>query len=113
MPVDWSHIGEPELLPDHRVIDELLERVLPAFAELHEQLALGQPLGEAGKLVFCTVVSRVGADTIEIAGHGADIWRDRHLVVVENDEKGEIKNSRVVQCFESHTSSERTVANDS
>ena len=40
VPVDRSHIGEPELLPDHRVIDELLERVLPTLAELDEELAL-------------------------------------------------------------------------
>src|SRR4029079_6247909 len=32
--VDWSHIRKAELFPDHRVVDELLEGVLPALAEL-------------------------------------------------------------------------------
>src|SRR5918994_3996403 len=110
MPVDRSHIGESELLPDHRVIDELLERVLPTLAQLDEELALGQALRDAGKLVLGAMVARVGADAIQIAGHRADIRRDRHLVVVEDDEEGQIEDSRVVQGLEGHASSERAIA---
>ena len=58
------------------------------------------------------MVAGVGADAIEIAGHRADVRRDRHLVVVEDDEEGQIEDSRVVQRLEGHASRERAVADD-
>ena len=58
------------------------------------------------------MVAGIGADAIEIAGHGADVRRDRHLVVVEDDEEGQIEDPRVVQGLEGHASRERAVAND-
>ena len=65
-PSTGPDVGEAELLPDHRVVDELLEGVLPPLAELDQQLALGQPLGDAGQLVLGAVVARVGADAVEV-----------------------------------------------
>jgi hypothetical protein len=112
VPIDRSDVGEAELFPDHRVIDEFLDRVFPPLADLDQQFALRQALGEADDFVFGLVVAAVGADTVEIAGDGADVRGDRHLVVVEDDQEGQIEDAGVVQPFERHPAGQCPVADD-
>src|SRR5947207_2828415 len=71
--VDRADVGEAELLPDHRVIDELLERVLHALAEFDPQLPLGQLFQQALEVGLEPVVALVGAHAREVFGDGADV----------------------------------------
>ena len=80
--------------------------------EFDEQIALGKALDGAGQLVFGAVVARIGADAVEIARDGADIRRDRHLVVVENDEEREVEVASVVERFEGHATRQGAIADD-
>jgi hypothetical protein len=48
----------------------------------------------------------------QIGGNGSDIFRDRHLVVVQNHEKIFSKSSRMMQSFQRHPRRHRAVTDD-
>src|SRR5689334_16587494 len=58
------------------------------------------------------VVKRIALNRGEILRHRADVRRNRHLVVVQNDDEVPIRRSRVVQSLVGETTRRRSVAED-
>ncbi len=53
---------------------------------------------------------RLQADALEVAGEGADVWRDRHPVVVQDDHHRRLQAARVMERLVRDTTRERAVA---
>ena len=110
--VDHAHVGEVELLeqePGRPVgLDRLLElraEALDPAAEAERQLR--QPLLDA---LAGVVEPRVEADAVEVARQRADVRRDRHAVVVEDDHDRRLEAAGVVERLEGDAAGQRAVA---
>src|SRR5665213_4138916 len=94
MSVDRPDVIEAELLkqraPRHvaaRMLDRSGDRAVPA---------LGQALGELLADIAQLEIGAAGAETREIGRHGADRRRNRHVVVIENDDEAFVARAGVV-----------------
>jgi hypothetical protein len=110
--VDHAHVGEVELLEEEprrpvgldRRLD-LRAEALDSFAEAERQLRqpILDPLARVPE-------ARVEADPVEVAREGADVGRDRHPVVVEDDHDRGLQPSGRVQRLVSDAAGESAVA---
>ena len=71
-----------------------------------------QGLGELLADVTQRTVSAAGNEPRQIGGHRADRGRDRHVVVIEDDDKARIHRTRIVHRFISHAGGHRAVTDD-
>jgi hypothetical protein len=112
--VDDAHVGEVELLehqPRRRIgLDRGLQlRANPFEARAEPERQLREHLLH----VLAGVVElRVQADALEIARQRADVGRDRHPVVVQDDDDGRLEAAGVVQGFIGDPPGEGAVADD-
>ena len=101
------------------IIDaEFLEHC-PARPEIPgEFLGLARPVINELRQVAAKLLSRfahgaVGAarhEAREIGGQGAGRGCDRHLIVIQNDDKARMHGARIVHCFIGHAGGHRAIA---
>ena len=114
MAVDRSGAQDAQLLEDHRARnDELLHRLLDVAAQVHERLAGGsdvlQPLLQR---VASLAVLRGGADGAQMLDQRADVARDGHLVVVEDDDHRGLRLTDAVERLERHAAGQGGVSDE-
>ena len=110
--VDDADVGEVELLEEEPGGPVGLERRLDLRAEPLDPAAQAhRQLGQARLDVLASMPeARVEADAVEVARERADIGRDRHPVVVEDDHDRRLQPAGVVQRLESDAAGQGAVA---
>ena len=110
--VDRSHVGEVELLEEESGSRVRLDRRLDLGPEAPDAIAEAErELGQARlDVLACVIEARVGAQALKRAGDRADVGRDRHPVVVEDDDDRGLQAAGVVQGLEGDAAGERAVA---
>jgi len=111
VPVDHAHVGEVELLEEEAGRPVGLDRGLDLGAEALDPPAdaerqFRQPVLE---VLAGVVEPRVEADPVEGAREGADVRRDRHPVVVEDDHDRRLQAARRVEGLVGDTAGQRAV----
>ena len=114
MPVDHAHICEVEFLPPEPGRPEGLDRLLDGRAEPLERRSdsdweLRQPTLDALARV---PQLRVEADPVEVARQRTDVRRDRHSVVVEQDDDRCPLATRLVHGLKRDAARHGSVADD-
>ena len=108
MPVDGADIVETELLEQGPGRDHSLDVLFNSAGEIEHRRGNTQHLLAR---TSCGVVGRHQAG--ENLGQCAHRWRNRHLVVIEDDEEVEVfRIAGVVECLEGHAGRHRAVADD-
>ena len=110
MPVDRPHVIEAQLL-EHGAAGDEAARELLGLARLVVDEAR-QMRGELLGGVADGAIGAAGDEAGEIGRHGAGRRRDRHVVVVENDDEARIQRAGVVQRLIGHARRHRAVADD-
>ncbi len=110
VPVDGADVVEAELLEPHAALPEVARVFLHASGAPLPALrqALGELLGEIAQM-------QVGAarrDTGEIRRERAGRRRDRHIVVVQDDDQALVAGARIVDRLVGHAGAHGAVAND-
>ena len=97
--VDDAHVGEAELLEQQARRPVGLERGLDLRAEALDPAAEAErePRQPLLDVLAGVEPARVQPDPVEVVGERADVRRDRHAVVVENDHDRRVEAARVVQ----------------
>ena len=112
--VDDADVGPVELLPQQARRPEGLDRLLQLRAEALEGRAdaagqLGQPVLDA---LAGMPQLRVEPHAVEVARERADVGRDRHPVVVEDDDDRRAQAAGLVDRLEGDAAGHRAVADD-
>jgi hypothetical protein len=110
--VDHPHVGEPELLEEQSGGPVGLDRRLdlgtePLDPPAEPERQLRQPLLD---VLAGVEEPRVEADAVEVVGERADVRRDRHPVVVEDDHDRRLEPARLVQRLVGDAAGQRPVA---
>ncbi len=97
--VDDSHVGDPELLEEQPGRPVGLDRGLDLGAEALDPPAeaerqLGQPLLD---VLAGVEEPRIETEAVEVVREGADVRRDRHAVVVEDDHHRRLEPAGLVK----------------
>ncbi len=114
VPVDGRRAHNTKLLVDHRFGQEhVLHGILGALTELRkgatEPAARFQPILHA---LAHTAIAVGSAQVAEMLHERAHVARDGHLVVVQDDDHGQLFGADVVQRFERHAARHRRIADD-
>ncbi len=112
--VERGRAHDAELFEDHGMRnDELLHRFLHVAPDVGERLAHG---ARAFQMLLHVVarltVLRGRAHGAEVLHERADVVRDGHLVVVEDDDHGRLGLPDVVERLERHAAGQRRVADE-
>ena len=110
--VDHAHVGEVELLEEEAGRPVGLDRGLhlgaePLDAAAEAERQLGEPLLGGGARL---VEAGVQPDALEVARDRADVGRDRHPVVVEDDHHRRLQPAGVMERLVGDAAGERAVA---
>jgi hypothetical protein len=97
--IDHPHVGDPELLEEQSGSPVGLDRRLdlgtePLDPAPEPERQLREPLLD---VLAGVEEPRVEADPVEVVGERADVRRDRHPVVVEDDHDRRLEPARLVQ----------------
>ena len=111
MAVDDSHVGEVELLEQQPGCPVGLERRLDLGAEALDPAAeTERQLCQAALDILAGVVpARIEPEVVEVAGERADVRRDRHPVVVEDDHDRGLQAARLLQGLVGDAAGQRPV----
>ena len=112
--VDDAGVGPVELLPEQARRPEGLQRLLQLRAEALEGRA--DAAGQLGEPVLDALAGvpqlRVQAHAVEVARQRADVRRDRHPVVVEDDDDRRAQAAGLVDRLEGDAAGHGAVADD-
>ena len=108
--VDRADIVEAELLEERAAGHHAAREFLGAHRADLERLR--QALRELLPDLAQRLVDAAGEDAREIGGHRADRRRDRHVVVVQDDDQARMHGAGVVQRLVGHARRHRAVADD-
>ena len=107
-----AEVGPVELLPEQARRGEGLDRLLELRAEALERGADAR--GQLGELLLDALAglpqARLEPDAVEVAGERADVGRDRHPVVVEEDDQRRAEAAGLVDRLEGDAAGHRAVA---
>ena len=112
MTVHRTEIGKAHLLEQRGRQDSPLDLRLEARNRARDRSAArntAEPLLDAG---FCTQILRADTQARQMAAKSADIFGDRHIVVVEHHEQRLPRGAGAAQRLICHAAGQRTVAND-
>ena len=107
MAVDRPDVVESEFLEQGPGKHHPFHVLFPALGELRDRRQLGEDFLAAAANV---VVHASRKEAREIVVERADRLRNRHVVVVENDQQVGAEGARVVQGFERHSCAHRAIA---
>ncbi len=112
--VDHAHVGEVELLPPQAGRPERLDRLLEVRTEPLERGADPRRELRQAALDLLAGVPELGVepDAVEVARQRADVGRDRHPVVVEQDDDRRALAAGLMHGLERHAAGQRAVADD-
>ena len=108
MAVDHADIVEAELLEQGAAGDEAAGELFRLQRPLFQEF--GQPLGHLLADVAQRQESRARQQPGQVIRHGADRRRDRHLVVVEDDDQPPVARAGIVHGLVGHAGRHRAVA---
>ena len=106
--IDRAEVSEAELLEQHTGGEEGFHALLPLPHDRSDRTR--GAVHELADLRADPVVERIALDRRQVLVHRADVWRDRHLVVVEDDHDVAIRVARVVETFVREPAAQRAVA---
>ena len=109
--VDRPEVSQPELLEQHARRKEGFDAFLPPPHDgSHTGERPRRMIGQLPDLVPQAVVQGIPLDRRQVLGHGANVRRDGHLVVVEHDDQITLGVPRVVQRLVRKPGRQRAVA---
>ena len=112
MAVDGPDILEAHLLKHRGLVDAAADQLLAALQDPDQRVTRHGDALECRLHVGLDVgVLRVGAQLSQIIRHLADIFGNRHLVVVQDDDQI-VQLADIVHALVDHAAGKRTVAND-
>ena len=109
--VHRTEVGEPELLEQEVRDEDRLQRIEEPAPRLLGEVARGHVIEDGPCDVLQLAVRRRRAYRLEHPRDGADVRRDAHPVVVEDDDAG-LQRADVVQGLPGHPRGECAVADD-
>ena len=109
MAVDWAIVADTEFVENDARGEEVFQRGLSLVRELAGGFS-ADPFEELGCVFVQVREGGVRDDAVEVVRHGADIFRDRPLVVVENDDQALGRGGDIVERFKSNAAGERRIA---
>ena len=113
VPRHRAEIGDPHILKEHARHDQLLDAALgPADLLDHGIAHHGNGVKRVGHALFQPCIEVCRPQFGQILGHASYIFRNRHMVVVQYDDKIGLQMGGVVQRLIGHASSEGTVSDD-
>ena len=111
MSIDRPEVAESELLEQYSGSQEGFHALLPLS---HQRTDAGERTGcsvnDASDRRADSVVERISLNRSQVFRDRPDVWRDRHFVVVENDDEISLGGAGVVEAFVRQSTSESTVA---
>ncbi len=110
--VDRADVTEAQLLEERSRHERFLEPVLERFGEARELLARRELLQDVRDVLAHALVDLPARDAQEVTRHGADVRRDRHVVVVQDHEKPALEVTGLVQALHRDAAREAAVAHD-
>ena len=111
-PSTGPEIAQAEFLEQRRLDEEVLRLAFPLRVNAVHLHAGREALEERLHVVVQLVVGRARADPVQVARDRADVFRDRPLVVVEDDDQPLRRADDVVERLERDAAGERRVAAD-
>ena len=110
MPVDRAQVGKAQRFEQRAADRHALDHVLGALGAFAE--GFGQEADRALGRRFEILKRLFGIETVEVGGHGPDGRRNRHFIVVEDDEHALFEVTRVVHRLKGHAGAHRPVTDD-
>ena len=110
--VDRADGDEPEVLEPIVLADAGLRHLAELVIDIGHRLAARHVLREFLRSLTELAVGLREADLVEVRGDSALRLRDRHAVVVEDDEELALERACVVEAFHGHAVHDRRVADD-
>ena len=107
--VDRADVAQTQLLEERVADEDALDGRLEAVVGVAQEGQV-QPVRRLLDAVLDPVVGMAGEEAAEMAGEGADAAGDRHLVVVEDEDKAPGGRGHVVERLERDAVAERGVA---
>jgi hypothetical protein len=111
VPVDGTVVAEAELFEDHAATNDAFGGLFGFARNVAGRLA-AEFFEQAGGAVVETDVRGVGGDLVEVLGDGADVFVDRPLVVVEDDDHALGLRGDVVEGFKADAVGEGGIAGE-
>src|SRR5437660_12912711 len=111
MTVDRPEVAEAELLEQYPGSQEGFHTLLPfphQSADSRER-ARGS-VDDASDRRADSIVERISLNRSQVLRDRTDVWRDRHLVVIENDDEIPLGGASVVEPFVCQSTSESAIA---
>ena len=113
VPVVRSHVLEAELFEQEPRHDHVLEHLFHVVRESdHFPAHEWDAVHDSFRQILERVVFLPLDDLIEIPGDRADIRRDRHVVVIEDQEEFAFEVTSLIESLEGETARERAVTDD-
>src|SRR5581483_1093908 len=112
VPVDDADIIEAELLEQRAAGDGAVGVILRARGIVLDEFRDPQPLRHLLAEVAQRHIGAAGEQTGEISRHGADRRRNRHLIVVEDDDQAPVHGSGIVERLIGHACGHGAIADD-
>ncbi|OQA08389.1 MAG: hypothetical protein BWY66_01005 [bacterium ADurb.Bin374] len=111
--VDRAHVFEPELLEEHSRGEQILETALDPRQHAENARADARNLlHDMGHIIFRRGEIRLHPEGVQISRQRADVRRNRHRIVVENDDHVGMQMSCMVERLERHSPGHRSVADN-
>ena len=100
MPVDRPEVGEAhflkQLMRQQKVLDAVFEALHPFGKQPSDRPCIEQTYDAPFEAHIAAAHAHVG----QLAMNGADVWGDRHIVIVQYDDKRHVRLPRIVHALE-------------
>ncbi len=109
--VDGAVVANAEVFKDDAGGEKIFQADL-GFVSQFPGAFSGDPLDELGGFFVKARVGRVGDDAIEVFRDGSDVFRNRPLVVVQDNDEALCGGRDIVERFKTHTTREGGISGD-
>ena len=110
MPVNRADVFESHLLEQNTGDKKIFRKRLHPADELNQMMAARQMAQKELDMSLKSVVAAPGDEFRQAGGDGPDTFRDRHLVVVDNQDEMPLMPPDIVQSFKRDAVAKRAVA---
>ena len=113
MAVHRAQIGNAHIFKQHAGYKQLFYAVLGAFDFVYHGSAHHRdPVQSVCHALFQVVVAAACAQAVQVAGHAPYIFRNRHLIVIQHNDKILLHPGGIVQSLVRHAAGKGPVSND-
>ena len=109
MAIDRAVVADAEFVEDDARGEKVFQRGLGFVGEFAGGFS-SNPFEKLRGVFVQVREGGVGDDAVQVIRHGADIFRDRPLVVVENDDQALGRGGDIIERFKSDAAGERRIA---